>query len=50
MMQRCNDATMRVFIEAPEGWGPTRKLIGQLEQLGYRVTEWRGAVHELELS
>ena len=30
-----------VWIEPPEGWGPTRILIGQLEQLGYHVEEHR---------
>lgn len=32
---------MRVEIEAPEGWGLTRLLIGQLRDLGHEVTEWR---------
>jgi hypothetical protein len=32
---------MRVSIEPPEGWGPTRLLIVRLEQLGYRVAELR---------
>jgi hypothetical protein len=30
-----------VSIEPPEGWGPTRALIVQLERLGYHVQEWR---------
>jgi hypothetical protein len=30
-----------VWIEPPEGWGPARRLIVQLEQLGYTVTEYR---------
>jgi hypothetical protein len=30
-----------VSIEAPEGWGPTRRLISELQRLGYRVEEWR---------
>jgi hypothetical protein len=32
---------VRVEIEAPDCWGPTRALIGQLRDLGYEVTEWR---------
>lgn len=32
---------MRVTVEPPEGWGPTRVLIVQLERLGYEVIEWR---------
>jgi hypothetical protein len=32
---------MRVTVEPPEGWGPTRILIVQLERLGYRVEEHR---------
>ena len=30
-----------VSVEAPEGWGPTRRLIAELQRLGYRVEEWR---------
>ena len=30
-----------VSIEPPDGWGPTRLLIAELERLGYRVEEWR---------
>ncbi len=30
-----------VWIEPPEGWGPTRMLIVQLERLGYHVEEHR---------
>jgi hypothetical protein len=30
-----------VSIEPPEGWGPTRCLIAELQRLGYRVEEWR---------
>lgn len=32
---------MRVSVEPPEGWGPTRLLIAELERLGYQVQEWR---------
>jgi hypothetical protein len=32
---------MRVTIEPPDGWGPRRILIVQLERLGYRVSELR---------
>ncbi len=32
---------MPVSIEAPEGWGPTRHLIAELQRLGYHVEEWR---------
>jgi len=32
---------MPVSIEAPEGWGPTRRLIAELRRLGYQVEEWR---------
>lgn len=32
---------MPVSIEAPEGWGPTRLLVAELERLGYGVEEWR---------
>ena len=32
---------MPVSIEAPEGWGPTRLLIAELQCLGYHVEEWR---------
>jgi hypothetical protein len=28
-----------VSIEAPEGWGPTRRLIAEIQRLGYRVEE-----------
>jgi hypothetical protein len=30
-----------VSIEAPEGWGPTQRLIAELQRFGYRVEEWR---------
>jgi hypothetical protein len=30
-----------VSIEAPEGRGPTRHLIAELQRLGYHVEEWR---------
>jgi hypothetical protein len=30
-----------VSIEAPEEWGPTRRLIAELQRLGYHVEEWR---------
>jgi len=30
-----------IWIEPPEGWGPTRLLIGRLEDLGYHVEEHR---------
>lgn len=32
---------MRVWVEPPEGWGPTRLLLVELERLGYQVEEWR---------
>jgi hypothetical protein len=30
---------MRVTIELPEGWGPRRLVLVQMERLGYDVTE-----------
>jgi hypothetical protein len=30
-----------VWIEPPEGWGPTRVLIAELRRLGYHVVEHR---------
>jgi hypothetical protein len=30
-----------VSIEPPEGWGPRRVLVAELERLGYYVTEHR---------
>jgi hypothetical protein len=30
-----------VSIEVPEGWGPARLLLGELQRLGYHVEEWR---------
>jgi hypothetical protein len=32
---------MRVWVEPPEGWGPTRALLVRLEALGYVVEELR---------
>ncbi len=32
---------VRVWVEPPEGWGPTRALLGRLEALGYRIEEHR---------
>ena len=32
---------VRVSIEPPEGWGPTRLLLVQLQKLGYQVEEYR---------
>jgi hypothetical protein len=32
---------MRISIEAPDGWAPTRLLITELARLGYKVEEWR---------
>jgi hypothetical protein len=34
-------SVVAVSVEAPEGWGPTRLLIAELQRLGYRVEEWR---------
>jgi hypothetical protein len=31
---------MRVTIEAPEGWGPARALVGELQRLGYEIEEY----------
>jgi hypothetical protein len=30
---------MQVTIEAPEGWGPGRMLLGRPRQLGYEVED-----------
>jgi hypothetical protein len=30
-----------IEVRPPDGWGPARTLIVQLEQLCYTVTEWR---------
>jgi hypothetical protein len=32
---------VRVYVEPPEGWGPTRALLGRLRALGYTVEEYR---------
>ena len=32
---------MRVWVEPPEGWGPTRAMLGRLIALGYTVEEHR---------
>ena len=32
---------VRVSVEPPEGWGPTRLLLVQLQKLGYQVEEHR---------
>lgn len=37
----------RVSIDPPEGWGPSRILLGQLRDLGYQVEEWRVLGHSL---
>ena len=44
--QRDGGERVRVSIEPPPGWGPTRLLLGQLHALGYQVEEYRvfGAV------
>jgi hypothetical protein len=41
---------VRVTIELPEGWAPSRKVISELHRLGYTFVEWAGAVRELELT
>lgn len=30
---------MTAWVEAPPGWGPRQRLIGQLERLGYRIEQ-----------
>jgi hypothetical protein len=32
---------VRVEVECPEGWGPSRLLMTELRRLGYVVVEWR---------
>ena len=32
---------VRVWVEPPDGWGPTRALLGRLTALGYTVEEHR---------
>jgi hypothetical protein len=32
---------VRVSIEPPEGWGPTRLLLVRLRKLGYQAEEYR---------
>ena len=32
---------VRVSVEPPDGWGPTRLLLVRLHKLGYQVEEYR---------
>lgn len=34
-------ARVKVWVEPPPGWGPTRAMLGQLVALGYTVQEVR---------